>query len=239
MDESSHGTPPNERPASAGCVPRPHHHISRGRLVRAKAPAGSMRWNNPPGWPSVPEGWSPPSGWEPDPAWPPAPYGWPLWTAEASESPAGAREQRTGHLRVRIASAGSWAVTNWRSLALYRKASAALLGIGVIAAIIVSLSLGLSGNGSRDSTGTGAGTDSCGSTVQCGVTPTQSQPSFADAAGYQIGFDHGLAVGRRAANVPNWDPTPYCSTHGPTAEAQGEATYVGWRDGCIQGAGGG
>lgn len=40
------------------------------------------RFNPPPGWPAVPQGWSPPPGWQPDPAWPAAPYGWSFWVEE-------------------------------------------------------------------------------------------------------------------------------------------------------------
>jgi len=38
-----------------------------------------FRFNPPPGWPPVPEGFAPQPGWLPDPDWPPAPQGWPLW----------------------------------------------------------------------------------------------------------------------------------------------------------------
>ena len=37
------------------------------------------RFNPPPGWPPVPEGWRPPQGWRPDPSWPAAPEGWSYW----------------------------------------------------------------------------------------------------------------------------------------------------------------
>jgi hypothetical protein len=46
-----------------------------------------MRWNQPPGWPSVPEGWSPPAGWQPDPSWPTPPYAWPLWVPQQGGGP--------------------------------------------------------------------------------------------------------------------------------------------------------
>jgi hypothetical protein len=32
------------------------------------------RFNPPPGWPPIPD------GWQPDPSWPAAPAGWPYWT---------------------------------------------------------------------------------------------------------------------------------------------------------------
>jgi hypothetical protein len=38
-----------------------------------------MRFNPPPNWPQLPDGWSPPPGWQPDPSWPQPPWGWPLW----------------------------------------------------------------------------------------------------------------------------------------------------------------
>jgi hypothetical protein len=41
-----------------------------------------MRFNPPPNWPQLPDGWSPPPGWEPDPSWPQPPWGWPLWVDE-------------------------------------------------------------------------------------------------------------------------------------------------------------
>lgn len=40
------------------------------------------RFNPPPGWPPVPEGWTPPQGWRPDPSWPTAPDGWPYWVPD-------------------------------------------------------------------------------------------------------------------------------------------------------------
>ena len=42
-----------------------------------------VRFNPPPGWPPVPEGWLPPQGWAPDPAWPDAPPGWSFYTDAA------------------------------------------------------------------------------------------------------------------------------------------------------------
>lgn len=41
-----------------------------------------MRFNPPPNWPRLPDGWSPPPGWQPDPSWPQQPPGWPLWIAD-------------------------------------------------------------------------------------------------------------------------------------------------------------
>jgi Domain of unknown function (DUF4190)/Septum formation len=41
-----------------------------------------LRFNPPPGWPSVPEGFTPEPGWQPDPSWPPPPPGWQLWVPE-------------------------------------------------------------------------------------------------------------------------------------------------------------
>jgi hypothetical protein len=37
------------------------------------------RFNPPPGWPQLPEGWEPRPEWKPDPAWPPAPEDWQWW----------------------------------------------------------------------------------------------------------------------------------------------------------------
>ena len=41
-----------------------------------------LRFNPPPGWPPVPEGFTPQPGWQPDPSWPPSPPGWQLWIDE-------------------------------------------------------------------------------------------------------------------------------------------------------------
>jgi Domain of unknown function (DUF4190)/Septum formation len=41
-----------------------------------------LRFNPPPGWPPVPEGFTPQPGWQPDPSWPPPPPGWQLWVNE-------------------------------------------------------------------------------------------------------------------------------------------------------------
>jgi len=41
-----------------------------------------LRFNPPPGWPPVPEGFTPQPGWQPDPSWPPPPPGWQLWISD-------------------------------------------------------------------------------------------------------------------------------------------------------------
>jgi hypothetical protein len=41
-----------------------------------------LRFNPPPEWPPVPEGFTPQPGWQPDPSWPPSPPGWKLWITE-------------------------------------------------------------------------------------------------------------------------------------------------------------
>ncbi|HEY6277860.1 MAG TPA: DUF4190 domain-containing protein [Streptosporangiaceae bacterium] len=41
-----------------------------------------LRFNPPPDWPQIPDGFAPPPGWQPDPAWPPVPDGWSLWIAD-------------------------------------------------------------------------------------------------------------------------------------------------------------
>ncbi len=41
-----------------------------------------IRFNPPPGWPPVPEGFTPQPGWQPDPSWPPPPPGWQLWVSD-------------------------------------------------------------------------------------------------------------------------------------------------------------
>jgi Septum formation/Domain of unknown function (DUF4190) len=46
----------------------------------------AYRFNPPPGWPPVPDGFVPPSGWKPDPAWPPAPPGWQFWLMDDPEA---------------------------------------------------------------------------------------------------------------------------------------------------------
>jgi Domain of unknown function (DUF4190)/Septum formation len=44
--------------------------------------AVGLRFNPPPGWPPVPDGFTPEPGWEPDPSWPPPPPGWQLWVSD-------------------------------------------------------------------------------------------------------------------------------------------------------------
>lgn len=41
-----------------------------------------LRFNPPPGWPPVPDGFAPQPGWQPDPSWPAPPPGWQLWVDE-------------------------------------------------------------------------------------------------------------------------------------------------------------
>ncbi len=41
-----------------------------------------LRFNPPPGWPPVPDGFVPPPGWQPDPSWPAAPDGWQWWVPD-------------------------------------------------------------------------------------------------------------------------------------------------------------
>jgi Domain of unknown function (DUF4190)/Septum formation len=50
-----------------------------------------LRFNPPPGWPPVPEGFTPQPGWQPDPSWPPLPLGWQLWVND-DQPPAGAAQ---------------------------------------------------------------------------------------------------------------------------------------------------
>ena len=38
-----------------------------------------MRFNPPPNWPPLPQGFVPPPGWQPDPQWGEPPDGWQLW----------------------------------------------------------------------------------------------------------------------------------------------------------------
>ncbi len=49
----------------------------------------ALRFNPPPGWPPVPEGFTPQPGWQPDPAWPPPPPGWQLWVDDPPPPGAG------------------------------------------------------------------------------------------------------------------------------------------------------
>jgi hypothetical protein len=48
-----------------------------------------LRFNPPPGWPPVREGFSPRPGWRPPESWPPAPPGWQLWVSDDEPSAAG------------------------------------------------------------------------------------------------------------------------------------------------------
>ena len=47
------------------------------------------RFNPPPNWPPVPEGWTPPKDWRPGPELPPPPKGWPLWVNDKGKAAAG------------------------------------------------------------------------------------------------------------------------------------------------------
>lgn len=47
------------------------------------------RFNPPPNWPDVPEGWSPPKGWKPGPELPSPPKDWPLWVDEKGKKTTG------------------------------------------------------------------------------------------------------------------------------------------------------
>jgi hypothetical protein len=51
-----------------------------------------FRFNPPPGWPPVPEGFVPPPGWQPDPSWPPPPPGWQLWVSDGVTDGPGAAQ---------------------------------------------------------------------------------------------------------------------------------------------------
>jgi Domain of unknown function (DUF4041)/Meiotically up-regulated gene 113 len=44
-----------------------------------------VRFNSPPGWPRVPDGWVPPAGWTPDPSWRPAPPDSQFWVSVEGE----------------------------------------------------------------------------------------------------------------------------------------------------------
>lgn len=48
----------------------------------------AYRFNPPPQWPPVPEGWQPPPNWQPDPAWGSAPADWNYWVEETPVSSA-------------------------------------------------------------------------------------------------------------------------------------------------------
>jgi hypothetical protein len=53
-----------------------------------------LRFNPPPGWPPVPDGFTPEPGWRPDPLWPPPPPGWQLWVND-DRLPAGTMPLQT------------------------------------------------------------------------------------------------------------------------------------------------
>jgi hypothetical protein len=67
-----------------------------------------VRFNPPPSWPPVPEGWQPPPGWTPDPSWPAAPEGWQLWVDDEGNGveplEAQALEARTAHRKQAVKS---------------------------------------------------------------------------------------------------------------------------------------
>lgn len=49
----------------------------------------ALRFDPPPNWPAMPEGWQPGPGWRPNPSWGPPPYGWQLWREDVVRPPAG------------------------------------------------------------------------------------------------------------------------------------------------------
>jgi hypothetical protein len=59
---------------------------SLGSSARSDRRPKTPRFNPPPGWPAVPDGWAPPPEWQPDPAWPAPPAGWQLWVDETPTS---------------------------------------------------------------------------------------------------------------------------------------------------------
>lgn len=88
------------------------------------------RFNAPPGWPAMPEGWTPPAGWVPPSAWPEAPEGWQWWTptsAVAAYPPPQVvvayprrmvtkQKQQTSHafhLIMSLLTCGLWAIFVW------------------------------------------------------------------------------------------------------------------------------
>lgn len=48
--------------------------------------ASGYRFNPPPGWPPLPDGFVPAPGWQPDPAWPPAPPAWQFWVQDDTDA---------------------------------------------------------------------------------------------------------------------------------------------------------
>jgi hypothetical protein len=110
-----------------------------------------MRWNPPPGWPPVPEGWSPPAGWQPDPSWPATPYGWPMWVPQASpETPAQRIDshERSPDDRSNAAGRGVPSRRSRRKLVAAAGLAALLIAGGTVAALNFSSSGGQHGSSS-------------------------------------------------------------------------------------------
>lgn len=57
-------------------------YVRNSRHRQGKGMIVPLRFNPPPTWPPVPQGWTPPAGWQPDPAWGPVPDGWQLWVEQ-------------------------------------------------------------------------------------------------------------------------------------------------------------
>ena len=55
-----------------------------------------FRYNPPPNWPALPDGWCPPAGWKTPDDWPPLPPGWQLWLPQPEPAPSAAQPRTDG-----------------------------------------------------------------------------------------------------------------------------------------------
>lgn len=77
-DADSIGVGSARRRQPIGRIPR--ERPPRSTLAAYLSPIGAKRWVAPPSWPAPPSpDWSPPAGWPLDPAWGPPPPGWVFW----------------------------------------------------------------------------------------------------------------------------------------------------------------
>src|SRR5918998_3434535 len=55
-----------------------------------------FRYNPPPNWPALPDGWCTPAGWKTPDDWPPLPPGWQLWLPQPEPAPSAAQPRTDG-----------------------------------------------------------------------------------------------------------------------------------------------
>jgi hypothetical protein len=201
----------------------------------------NLRYNPPPGWPAVPEGFAPEPGWQPDPSWPPLPPGWQLWVSDDESVVPGSLPSYPS-----VARSGAYhdprAVTATSGLAI-ASLVLGILGGAVLAAIFGIVALGKI----RDTGQKGRGLAIAGIILSCvwvvvavaavvtshghakGASNAQvgtnvSQSAAASSSG--VVNVHGLAVGNCFTASPTQPVTSV--TLIPCREAHGEQVFAVW-----------